>query len=254
MIFDLDDTLIVEQDFARASLVHAGALLEGADPAAVAELTARHARALWGNSPWYELCRSLGISSWEGLWATFEGGHPSLEGLREWAPDYRSATWRGALGELGIEDPELARQMESAFMERQGEGHTLAEGAEEVVRAAGARHRLALLTNGPADLQRLKLAESGLAGYFDVVVISGELGLGKPDPAVFAHALEQLHVGADEALMVGDSWERDILGARGSGLAALWLSAGRQVPESGHDELTSVTIVEALRGIVAHLD
>jgi len=47
------------------------------------------------------------------------------------------------------------------------------------------------VTNGASDLQRRKLAIAGLEEYFDVVVASCDLGLGKPDPAIFDAALSQ---------------------------------------------------------------
>jgi FMN phosphatase YigB (HAD superfamily) len=54
-------------------------------------------------------------------------------------------------------------------------------------------------------MQRLKLDQSGLAGYFDAVVVSGEAGVGKPYPEAFGPVVDALAVGPEEALMVGDS-------------------------------------------------
>ena len=51
---------------------------------------------------------------------------------------------------------------------------------------------MALVTNGAACLQREKLTASGLSGYFDVVVVSSEFGVAKPDAAIFGHALAQM--------------------------------------------------------------
>jgi putative hydrolase of the HAD superfamily len=56
------------------------------------------------------------------------------------------------------------------------------------------------------------------------VVVSGELGIGKPDARVLAAALTALGVGPDGATMVGDSPERDVAGARAAGLAAVWIN------------------------------
>ncbi len=58
---------------------------------------------------------------------------------------------------------------------------------------------MALITNGAACLQRDKLAASGLAHHFDAIVVSGDLGIGKPDASVFRHALALL--GADHGVM-----------------------------------------------------
>jgi len=97
--------------------------------------------------------------------------------------------------------------MSDMYIECQRDGHPLIDGAAELVRSLQGHRRIGLLTNGPADIQRLKFESTGLADCFDAVVISGEVGMGKPDPAVFAYALEQVgHHGADHG-HVGDSWD-----------------------------------------------
>ena len=88
-----------------------------------------------------------------------------------------------------------------------------------------------LITNGPSDIQRLKLGQSGLAGAFGAEVISGELGTGKPDSSVFLGLLEGLRADPSASVMVGDSWERDVLGGLGAGMSAVWIAGGRPVPE-----------------------
>jgi len=242
VLFDLDDTLIVEAEVARQSLRQVAGLLPGQDPQRFEEVALRCARAAWRAGPCFSVCVDLGIASWEGLWATFEGGHRVLDDLRAWAPGYRAAVWREVLAELGVSDAALAGAMAQAYIAAQQRGHHLLEGAEAVVRSL-ARHRpLGLLTNGPADIQRLKFDGTGLADCFGAVVISGELGMGKPDAAVFFSALERLGASAEDSVMIGDSWERDILGAVGAGMSAVWIADDRPLP----DELERVRVVDRI--------
>jgi putative hydrolase of the HAD superfamily len=63
-----------------------------------------------------------------------------------------------------------------------------------------------------------------LAEYFDAVVVSGDLGIAKPDPSIFEHALEQLGVDAADAVMVGDSMSKDVEGALAAGMRAVWVN------------------------------
>jgi putative hydrolase of the HAD superfamily len=245
-VFDLDDTLIVEEASARASLRRASELVAGVAAETFAELVLSVARRLWLSGPFYPLVQRLGISSWEGLWSTFEGNDRVVDGLRAWAPEYRSEAWRATLAELGIDDPLLADQLSDAYRQAQVHAHPLMAGAEALVRSLAGRYPLGLLTNGPSDIQRLKLARTGLADCFDAVVVSGELGIGKPDPAVFREVLERLGAEPDSAVMVGDSWERDIVGAVGVGMSAVWVSRGRDVPEA----LPGVTAVKDVGSIV----
>jgi putative hydrolase of the HAD superfamily len=90
------------------------------------------------------------------------------------------------------------------------------------LRARGVR--LALVTNGPSDVQRRKLAATGLEDAFDAIVISSELGVTKPDARVYLHACRELGVAPGLAAMVGDSHPNDVAGPLAAGLsAAVWL-------------------------------
>jgi len=84
--------------------------------------------------------------------------------------------------------------------------------------------RLGLVTNGPAEVQRAKIDLLGVEQHVDFVVVSGEFGVAKPDPSIFAHALERGGARAEQALFVGDSAEFDIAGAYGAGIRSVWVN------------------------------
>lgn len=238
IIFDLDDTLIVEGEKARTSLARAlaaaGARADDVDRALEA------IRVIWRASPDYAYCQTLGIASWECLWATFEGCHPSLERLKGWIPTYRRLAWEAALAALDA-DAAHAPAAEECFIASQRQGHELIETAAAAVRSVPGVKR-GLLTNGPPDIQRLKIAQSGLGDAFDAVTISGVIGAGKPDPACFRHVLGELQVAPEDAVMVGDNWRRDVEGATALGMRAVWITMGRPLPA----ELDGVTAVAQL--------
>jgi epoxide hydrolase-like predicted phosphatase len=81
-------------------------------------------------------------------------------------------------------------------------------------------YRTALLSNAPAGL-RQRLVELGIDDAFELVLVSGEEGLMKPDPAIFELALEQLGVTAEEAVFV-DDFRENVAAARRVGLVATW--------------------------------
>jgi putative hydrolase of the HAD superfamily len=83
---------------------------------------------------------------------------------------------------------------------------------------------LAIISNGDSRQQRRKLKRMGILSRFTSIVISGDLGLSKPHPDIFASSLQDLGVVAEEAVYVGDSLESDALGARDAGMKALWLA------------------------------
>jgi putative hydrolase of the HAD superfamily len=86
-------------------------------------------------------------------------------------------------------------------------------------------HRLGLLTNGSAAFQRRKLLRFELEPLFEIVLIEGELGFGKPDRRVFGAALAHFGVLAQSTWMIGDNLEADIKGARDLGIGAVWYDA-----------------------------
>lgn len=93
--------------------------------------------------------------------------------------------------------------------------HTLA-----TLRSRGIR--LGIITNGPTQWQGLKIEVLGIAPLFDAIVISGSEGIEKPDPRIFALALERCGAVATESMFVGDHPEADVQGARGAGLTPVW--------------------------------
>ena len=81
---------------------------------------------------------------------------------------------------------------------------------------------VALIPNGSAatSAQMLRFV---LAPYFDLILIEGEIGIGKPDERVFLHALRQLGAVHDETAMVGDDLSTDIAGAQRVGIRGVWI-------------------------------
>ena len=109
-------------------------------------------------------------------------------------------------------------------------------------------HRLGLLTNGGAPLQRAKIERYDLARFFDAVRIEGEVGVGKPEPAAFAGALAALGASGEPAVMIGDDLAADVAGARAAGLGAIWIDhAGAGPPAGPHPD----RIVRALADLLA---
>jgi putative hydrolase of the HAD superfamily len=109
------------------------------------------------------------------------------------------------------------------------------------LRAAGAR--LAVVSNWDISLHDV-LERTELRALVDTVVISAELGVGKPDPAIFRAALDRLGATAPDAMHVGDSVEHDVEGARAAGLRAVL------VARDGADAPEGVRVVASLDGLL----
>jgi putative hydrolase of the HAD superfamily len=250
VIFDLDETLVVEEASVREAFEAAAltAAAEGAEvDAAELALGARAcARQLWHEAPMREYCVRVALASWEGLWCEFDGDGAEVRALREWAPTYRREAWARALAAQGVDDDALAARLGVRFAEERRARHIVFEDAEPALVALRDTHTLAVLTNGATCLQREKLASSGLARYFDVVVASGDIGVGKPDIAVFSHVLERLG-SPRRATMVGDNVERDIDGALGAGIGAVWINRDGSPRPEGRGAMREISSLAELR-------
>jgi len=131
-----------------------------------------------------------------------------------------------ALHELGFpldhDDPRISRGVESyfsAFLEF----CRLIPGTDSMLYTLGKRYALGLLSNfthPPA--ARAIVDNLGLSGFFETMIISGEVGYRKPHPFVFRLLQEKLGVTAEETLYVGDDPEPDIDGACNAGMQAVW--------------------------------
>jgi putative hydrolase of the HAD superfamily len=226
VVWDLDETLIREEAavataFARAA--ERGAVRAGVPREDLAAAARRSARDRWRAAPDHDYCAGIGIASWEALRARFLGEDDRMRRLRAWAPGYRVGAWADALAEHGVADTGLAEELSAVFVTA---SRSAAASYPDAVDALAALHGvlpMAVLTNGASCLQREKVDEACLAGWFDFVLVSGDIGVGKPDARPFALCAERLGADPGALLMVGDSVERDIAGARGAGFRALWL-------------------------------
>ena len=227
ILFDLDDTLVIEGASADAAFLatcERAQKKHGIDPEALHQTVRYHARKLWRASPTITYCRAIGISSWEGLWARFLGDDPNLKHLCAWAPTYRRETWFRALADYGISNVSFAEQLSATFLLERCARHIVFSDVEDSLTNLRKKYRLVLVTNGAPDLQRKKIEGAKLVHYFDKILISGEVGIGKPDCRIFKLALEALGVLPSETVMIGDSLPRDVLGAQRAGLKGIWLN------------------------------
>jgi len=137
-----------------------------------------------------------------------------------------------ALQKLGIGDEALASKLADEFSHRREVATKLFPESLAVLALLRERgYRLGLITNGAADMQRAKLERFALEPYFDCIVIEGEFGTGKPEPAGFLHILKCLNATGREAWMVGDDLERDLAPCAPLGIFSSWLDgAGNGVP------------------------
>jgi len=114
-----------------------------------------------------------------------------------------------------------------AYEEAYNLERTCIPGAVNLLRFLKEHIKVGILTNNPVrSVQDEELLEVPLEHWF----VSGAVGLQKPDPKFFLYALEAVGCSPEDAVMVGDSWEKDVLGARRVGMRAVWFSPLKATP------------------------
>lgn len=230
LIFDLDETLVADQEATRRALAAAGRTEYGdstaISPDELARAVWQTSSTLWLASPHARYAEEIGMASWEALWARFDGERPEVRALAAWAPGYRRRAWREALAAQGVAAPDdaLTDRLQASFLAERRATRILFPDAVPALERLRGPYRLAILTNGESGLQREKVAGARLGEFFEVVVASGDIGAGKPDPRIYAHTLAALGVAPDEAVMIGDNPINDVAGAQRAGMRGIWLN------------------------------
>lgn len=154
----------------------------------------------------------------------------------------RSLSWRRA--------PEVSRLIEHWY-----EWFPLSaaprEGLIEVFQTLAARGiKLGVVTNGGTRIQQAKLKALGIEPLLGTVVISGAVGIEKPDAAIFLHALKQLGCAPGEAWFVGDHPLNDVLGASAAGLRGIWLPALHPWPTDHPEPWRTIATLQELLALL----
>lgn len=119
-----------------------------------------------------------------------------------------------------VPDPTI-HTLSEAYIEHLSSYTHLIPNCLEVLEYLKGRYRLHIITNGFEEVQFRKLRNSRIDGYFQEVVNSDRAGVKKPDPRIFRMALEATGIAPEQGVMIGDSLEADIKGAKSVGLQAL---------------------------------
>jgi FMN phosphatase YigB (HAD superfamily) len=134
---------------------------------------------------------------------------------------------------------ELKAQIRDSFVTESAAGFAI---SRPLLASFARRFKIGVVSNFYGNLERV-LAEAGLASWISAITDSGRLGCYKPDPGIFTASLAQLGVHPRQALMVGDSIEKDCAPARALGITAVWLRHSRSVgPEAAQADSIDFTI------------
>lgn len=198
VLFDLDDTLV---DHRGASFAGLGALRDrylALAAVAAEELDEAHHRLL----------NEIHAQMLDGKLTKDEA---RVERFRRLFRHYGKELTAGEAGEVV-----------AVYRRTYQDGRKPVKGAVELLQLLRGRVTVGIVTNNPTAEQEEKLRLCGLTPYVDFMLTSEHAGVAKPDRAIFDRALSLAGCSPSEAVVIGDSWHYDVMGAQAAGIRAVW--------------------------------
>lgn len=149
-------------------------------------------------------------------WKLFRNNEISKE-------DLRYARLNEAFKQLKFSATEdLVIQLSESYIEHLSDFNHLYPNALEVLDYLKPHYRLHIITNGFRGVQHRKINSSKINIYFDTITTSEDVGVKKPHPDIFYHALKTANAKTSESLMIGDNLEADVEGAEKIGMSTVF--------------------------------
>ena len=145
------------------------------------------------------------------MWQQYHEGKITQQQLRV-------QRFSSTLTKLGLEPTQVPEGLHEAFTTICPTKTAVFPYTHETLAYLQGKYELHIITNGFQDVQAIKMEASKLGQYFSHVITSETIGCTKPDKRIFEHAMERAGVRAADCLMIGDSLEADILGAKNAGI------------------------------------
>ena len=126
---------------------------------------------------------------------------------------------------LGVNDYQHSSELGKQYLFRCPRKSNLMPNTLEVLDYLKQKYSMTIITNGFYEVQSVKILNSGLHGYFDRIVTSGEAGCLKPHRGIFDYALDSAKVRGPESVMIGDNPVTDITGAKEAGIDQIYYNS-----------------------------
>ncbi len=150
--------------------------------------------------------------------------------IQQGAIHVRRVLWSKTLNTLGIQRDDLLDALVQRFGEKRYETWHLYPESLEILDLLKKSYQLVMITNGISEIQRGKIAKVNVESYFHPILVSGELGISKPNARFFYQAAEEACVKYSECMVIGDSVRNDIGGAKNARMISVWINRNGQLP------------------------
>ena len=136
-------------------------------------------------------------------------------------------------------------KLADAYIEELPLDNHLFDGTLHILDYLTEKYKLHIITNGFEEVQYKKLKNSGIFHYFSTITTSEEIGLKKPNPIVFIKALEKASTSANHSVMIGDSFEADILGAKNIGMETIFFNYRNEKIPNGYKIINALSEIKS---------
>jgi putative hydrolase of the HAD superfamily len=150
------------------------------------------------------------------LWDQYRKGDITKDTLR-------GLRFKLTLKDFGIDNERFGEEIGDDYVRLSPLKVNLFPNAMEVLEYLSSKYTMHIITNGFAEVQAIKLRESGMIKYFKEVITSEEAGVKKPHPGIFNYAFQKSGATPEESIMIGDDYEVDILGAKEMGMKQIFV-------------------------------
>jgi YjjG family noncanonical pyrimidine nucleotidase len=172
------------------------------------------------------------------LWALYHHGQISKEKLR-------LDRFKNTFEELGVDSAQFPAEFEEDYIRLCPHKTHVFPHTYEILAYLQEKYKLHLISNGFKEASYTKIEKAKLDPFFSTIVISEVVGIHKPDPAIFYHAVDQAQTSIDESIMIGDSLEADIQGAQNAGMDAIFFNPNHsEVPTHVSHSIASLKELE----------
>ncbi len=157
-------------------------------------------------------------------WALYRNGDITKDILR-------TSRYRLTFEHFGYTNEAEAGQFGDLYIQRCPRKTALCDGCIELLDELRPKYDLHIITNGFSEVQPVKMRESGLDSYFKVTMTSERADCKKPGAPIFLKAMDEAGAQAHSSIMIGDSFEADVIGAENIGMKAVLYDPNDKYPE-----------------------
>ena len=109
---------------------------------------------------------------------------------------------------------------------------------------------LHIISNGDSDFQRLKLTNTGIENHFDEILISGDIGIKKPDIKIYETLIDRINCKPDKLIYIGDRLEVDAVASSDAGMLGIWINRKRRLEKKLPKSIVEIYSLSQLSQII----